>query len=537
MNASPPATALPAPGEEGAVRPLLRAIRAHRVLVALATLAALGGAIAFLTLRSPNYEATANVLVNPLPQEDQTFLGLDLLRDSGDATRTVQTAATLLESPDAAGRTGEALGDDWTEKRVLNSVSVDPIGESNIVGVTGTADEAELAARLADEFARSALALRGQELSREVETAITRTEAELAATPRGSPNAAVLSDRLSRLTAVEESGDPTLTLQQEATVPSSPTGPGPVIVIPLALLAGFALGAGGALLLELLDRRVSDAEEAFSLYPVPVLARIPILGRKANRPEEGVSWHMPAEVRQPFQSLVVQLEQRARPLGTILVTSPSRGDGKTTSAINLAVSLAASGRRVVLLDGDLRHPRIADEMSIPAPRTQAELAAPGSELRELLVRPAKEWPLYVLPVEPELDDHSTSEAAMRRLPRLIDDARSVADCVVVDTPPLGEVSDALRLIPRVDDVLLVVRVGNTLRAHLKLVSELLDRGGHQAEGSILVDSSDRTGAGYGYGIYGHGRGAVGGELVLNGDLAEPEHPVQTAESKPGRAGG
>jgi len=509
-----PARAVPGAGEEGAVRPLLRAVRAHRWLVVVAALAALAGAIAYLTLRAPTYEATANILVNPLPQDDQTFLGLDLLRDSGDATRTVQTAATLLESSQAAQRTADALGGDLTADKVLNRVNVEPLGESNIVAVTATGASGTEAARLADQFSEAALAVRTQDLRDEIDVAITRAEAELRGLAPGGADAAAVSGRLSQLRAIRDTGDPTLTLEQQATVPRSPTGVGPLIVILLALIAGLALGSGGALLRDLVDRRIGDVDELIAMYPIPVLVRIPTLARRETRQLPGANWHMPPPVRQPFQSLVVQLEQRDRRMGSILITSPSQGDGKTTSSINLAVSLAATGKRVVLVDGDLRHPMIANRLRLDETRTASEIAAPGTNLRDLLVRPSMDWPLFVLPVDTNVDGSEEGEAAMRRLPQLIEDAKSLADCVVVDTPPLGEVSDALRLIPRVDDVLVVVRVGNTIRSHLETARDLLDRGGYLPEGSVILDAPDR-----GVGSYGYGPG--GGDLVFGGDNGAP----------------
>ena len=101
-------------------------MRVHRVLVAVVTLAAILASILWIVVRPPDYEATANLLVNPLPQEEEVFRGLPLLRDSGDPTRTIQTAATLVESPQAADRTARALGDGWTAKRVLEAVTVTP---------------------------------------------------------------------------------------------------------------------------------------------------------------------------------------------------------------------------------------------------------------------------------------------------------------------------------------------------------------------------------------------------------------------------
>src|SRR3712207_349347 len=101
LDVGPPRGAAAAP--EGALRPYLRAINAHRVLVALCTLAALAGCIAWLSQRSDEYEATAEILVTPLPSgtTDDPFRDLPILRDYGEATRTIQTAAAIVDSSPA----------------------------------------------------------------------------------------------------------------------------------------------------------------------------------------------------------------------------------------------------------------------------------------------------------------------------------------------------------------------------------------------------------------------------------------------------
>src|SRR5215210_1708822 len=158
---------LPGHGE-GAAGPYLRAVRAHARVVAAIVLASLLGAIAWLALRSPDYEATAQILVSALPQDDDTFLGTSLTRDTGDPTNTVQTAATLVESTAAATRTARLMGKGWDSTRVLDVIAIEPEGESNIIAVTGTAESGPTAARLANTFARSALVARQAELRRQV---------------------------------------------------------------------------------------------------------------------------------------------------------------------------------------------------------------------------------------------------------------------------------------------------------------------------------------------------------------------------------
>lgn len=508
--------------EDSGIRPFLRAIVAHRVLVVLTTLAALAGAISFLILREPQYEATATVLVSALAQDDDSFLGLDVLRSSGDATRTVQTAAAVLDSPEAAERSAGALGEGWTARRVLDSVDVAPQGESNIVAVTATAGSARLAAQLADTFARGALEARGEELSRQVRDAIATTEAELSETPAADPNAAVLSARLSELQSLREGGDPTLAFEQAATIPTAPTSPGPFLVIPLALVAGLALGCSGALLRELLDRRIVDADEALAEYPISVLARVPLLSERNLRGPEGAIWHMPMEVGEAFLSVAAQLEQRDRKMGSVMVTSPTRGDGKTSSVINLAITLTSLGKRVVVLDCDLRNPQVGTALGLGEARGLNELMDPSRDVEQLLI-PTRLRALEVLPIRGALEGAMASQLANRRLPELIEQAGSLADHVLVDTAPLGEVSDALRLAEHVDDILVVMRPGNTDRGHLQVMRELLERSGFAPDGCIIFGAGERPARGYYGDAIVASRGDRGGESN-GGAVSLPEQP-------------
>ena len=502
--------------QEGTLGSYLQAIRAHPAVVALITLAAVAASVAFLALRDPSYEATAELLVEPLGQEDQTFYGLPLVRDTGDPVRTAQTAAALIETRAAAELTAERFGGGLSDQEILDQrITVTPQGESNIIGITATAPTAGEAARLANEFARASLDVRADNLRAPAQTLAGQLEARLRAAPQtDSVTRAELVGRLDQVRSVIDNGDPTLLLAQETVPPTSASGtPAPLIVV-LALVAGLVLGSGTAMLLELLTRRVRDEEEATRLYPIPALARVPVLPPRSRRGPPGSTWYMPPEIREPFRTLTVQLEQRGRPLATVMVTSPSKGDGKTTSAINLAVSLAATGKRVVVLDFDLRNPQVAAGLRIENGHRVTDLLDPKLDLAKLLVRPSELRTLSVLPVRFDPDDAHLSDSLAWRLPEFIEQARGMADYVIVDTPPLGEVSDALMLARVVDDILVVMRPGNTNRGHLAVTRELLERIGLTPEGCIIIGISERPGRGYR--AYGYGPGGAPDLVLRNG---------------------
>jgi capsular exopolysaccharide synthesis family protein len=468
--------------------------------VLLVTLAAVGGSLLYLSLREEEYEATANLLVTPLPQDDQTFLGLQLLRDSGDPTRTIQTAATLVESPAAARATAERVNRGMDADDVLEDVEVQAEGESNILAVTATADSPRRAARLANEFARAALEVRQRALDQQVRVAVATTRAQLDAIPNpADPRAAELAARLTRLQTIEGGEDPTLALSEEATPPEDHVGAPRWLVVALALVAGLALGTGAALLLELFERRLRDDNEILAVYPLPILARVPLLRRRQLRGPKHAGWFMPPAIREAFRTLAVQLDLERSGHRSIMITSASTGDGKTTSAVNLAVAMAAAGSDVVLLDFDLRKPDVGKMLKLEGMH-QIDLLDHRTRLSELLV-PAPAVPtLSVLPMVTVAGDFALVETIHQKLIELLAEARETADYVVIDTPPLGEVSDALRVAPHVDDIVVVARANNTESFGLLTLADLLERSRHEPKGYVLLDRSKRKSSYYSYGV-------------------------------------
>lgn len=502
---------------EGALGSYLRAVRAHPLVVALVTLAALAGAIAWLMLRAPTYEATAHVLVNPLPQDDQVFLGLQVLRESGEPTRTVQTAATLLESRQAADRAARALKDGTTGQAVLNSIEVEPQGESNVLGVTATANNSKKAARTANEFAAAALGIRNDAIRSQTAGALARARAQLAAQADSpdSAEAAEAAQRVERLENARTQGDPTLTLAQPATEPLGPVGAGPPLVLALALLAGLTLGSGAAVLMELLERRIRTEDELLGLYPLPILGRVPLLSRRQlQAPANGSIWYMPPSIREGFRALIAQLTGAGRQEGgrAIMLTSSSTGDGKTTSAVNLAVALAAAGKRVVLLDFDIRKPDVGRELRMEVSSTLLELL--DRPLADLLRQAPGIPSLAVLPTGTAQGDLAVVDAMNRRLPDFVTEARELADFVVIDTAPLGEISDALRITHMVDDIVVVARPGHSNRTNLLLMRDNLERIGRSATGYLVIgEAAGAAQSYYGYGTAGRPLVTTSGELA------------------------
>ena len=442
-------------------------------MVVLATLLA---SIVWMTQRTPEYKATAKVLVNPLPQSDE-FLGLPVLKDSGDPTRTMQTAAALLESPEAAQTTAEQLGGGWSAQKVLDAVDLEPEGESNILAVTARAEGKEASIDLANTFADATLEERNAALSRAVDPIIARLNQTRARLGTRDPSAADIQNRIVTLESLSAAGDPSTKLSRRAGPSASAAGAPPWLIVFLALLAGVVLGSVAALLMEMLGPQViRDEADLHEVDPAPVLARVPSRSRRGGRRRRSALAAPPSALAS-FRGLEFQLGEGHR---AVLFTGAGPGDGTTTCVVDFALELSSAGNRVVLLDLDLRKPELSSRLGV---------AGDDADSRRALV-PVPGMP--EIEVLPGLADatRATLETLVQRLPEVIAEARSRDAYVLVDTSPLGDAEDALRFAPAVDDVVLVARLGHTNRADVEIASDLLDRIRKRPTGFIVVGGRD-----------------------------------------------
>jgi Mrp family chromosome partitioning ATPase len=467
---------------ESALSTYLLALKSHWVIFTFIVLTTVAAGVAWTSARTSSYEAVARILVSPVPADDRTFVGVQVVRDSGDPTRTVQTAATLVESHEAAARTARRLGPGWSAEQVSAAVTVEPLGQSNVLAVRAEAETPEEAAQVATQFARSALAARSQAVRSQVAAVIPELEAQQRALGPASSTAADLATRISQLRASQSQGDPTLTLEQPAPRGAVVGASGSLIIV-LSLIAGVALGAAAAVLLELTRTRVRDPAEASALFPLPILARVPKVsgrGRNAALRRDGA-------LQRAFQTVFLQLGEDGDGRA-IMLTSASRGDGTTTSAVHLASTMAFAGKRVILLDFDLRSPGAAQVLGMGWSATILDVADPQAALDQALT-PVPDVPLRVLSVGPVSAAPGVIESLVARLPALLEEARRRADFVVIDTAALGEVSDALPLLRAVDDIIIVTRPGHTDRRAYEAMRDLMQRMGAPVRGLVVVDGT------------------------------------------------
>lgn len=304
-----------------------------------------------------------------------------------------------------------------------------------------------------------------------------------------------------------------------ALAPGAPVGTGSRRRLLFALLVGLMIGGGGALVLDRLNTALVRREDAEAALQVPVIAVIPRMGepltpadrlgrlrtrllpRLAVRPAEGAQGlvtvnDLHSAGSQAYRKLRTHLifSQGGQPPRTLLITSPAASEGKTTVSANLATTFAQQGLRVVLVDADLRRPRMHGVFGLSRTPGLTEVLQDEATLEEGL-RSTHVEGLHVLGAGRLVAAVSEllGGAAMGRLLR---ELNGRYDVVVLDTPPVLAAADAEILAAQADSVLVVVRAGQTERQSAHYAISQLRAIGARIVGAVLNDPDQKI-AGYG----------------------------------------
>ena len=491
-TASPALARVQAPS----VHRYLQALWDHAWLIALCVVVCVAGTGVYVATAAKKYRATSQMLISPVPANTTTLIGLPVLFSSGDPTRDVLTASSLITTPQVATAAASALHLKMSASALLADVSATPVGQSNLVAVTATASSASRAQKIADAFPQAVIATRAAALHRAITAIIPGLQAQAAKLPstlQGQPG--TVADQLSQLETLSSSPDPTMTLATSATLPTSPYTPRVKLSLVAALFGGLIIGIGLAFAYQALDPRLRREEELRELFPIPIMAQIP-RERRRRQPHRPM---LPAELSfgalEGYRTLRTMLASRARGRSrAYLMTGSSPAEGKTTSAIGLAAALAHGGSRVILIEADLRRPTIAQTLALEVEYGTEDVINGRVEFpRALTVAEFDGWELRVLAVRRPGAGHA-DRLSPSVAKRLITEAKSIADYVVIDSPPLTDVSDALPLANLADEVLIVARMGVSKLTKLARLHDMLVGHGTLPSGLVLVgESGPRTG--------------------------------------------
>lgn len=293
----------------------------------------------------------------------------------------------------------------------------------------------------------------------------------------------------------------TARVTQIAAPPSAPSNAPLSRNLILGGVIGLILGAAAALLVENLDRSIKTADD---IVGVPVLGSVPRPGRDLAGVDLSLATmnYTGSLVAEGYQKVRTALEFAllGRKITSLLITSPDQAEGKTTTSANLAWAMSAVDHRVVLADVDFRRPRIHDVFGCPPEPGLSDNLLHGTPLNKLALRVDDERSnMVIIPTgaqPPSPGDFVASPAFSGLLRNL----EAEADLVILDSPPVLPVSDALSIARQVDGVIVAARAGKTSTGDLTRAVESLRAVGADVLGVCLIGvKADHTQYGYGYG--------------------------------------
>lgn len=299
---------------------------------------------------------------------------------------------------------------------------------------------------------------------------------------------------------------------ERAIVPGAPVRPKPVQNLLLGLLLGLGTGVALAFAIEALDNTLKTQSDVEQFLGVPVLGLVPVIGGAGGEVQQHTAGDnlrerdlgvfldpksVAAECCRSIRTNILFMSPD-KPIKTVVITSPSPQEGKTTTAINLAVTMAEAGGRVLLIDTDMRRPRLHRSFSVPN-QTGISTVIVGKATLEEAIKRTDVPNLDVLtcgPVPPNPSELIHTD----RFAMVLADCGKLYDRVILDSPPTSAVTDPAVLGNLADGVILIVKAGETTRDAAVHARRQLTSAKARMVG-VIVNAIDFSNPAYGYEYY------------------------------------
>lgn len=487
---------------DSALRSVLRVAVRRRVPVILALVLVPLVSVALSLSRTDQFTATASLLFRD-PQLDQALFGSTFLAGSRDPDREAATNVRLVSLKAVSRLASKKLNGEVSADLLQREVKVTADGRSDLATVAVTDPSPIRAARIANAFATQYIDFRRKADRAKIEDAsrlIQRELSQLTAAQRAAPQGQTLRRRSDEVRILASLQTGNAELVQAADVPEARSSPNPLRAGILGVFLGVLLAAITVAVVERLDRRLRDEREVEELFGRPRIGSVPMTKRTGG-----------FESSEAFRILRFNLRYfgGTDSLKIIVVTSGAPGEGKSTTALGVALSAAEGGARVLLVEADLRRPSLRATHLV-----DAEVVSSGDGLSQILSGQAG------ADRAPSVVDVAVSESSVARLyvvfagptppnpgqlldsPEMIaflESARQAYDLVVVDTPPLLSVADAIPIVKDADGVIVVARLNVSRRDAMSALRGQLEAIDAAVLGVVLNGEKPKGGYSYQYG--------------------------------------
>jgi Mrp family chromosome partitioning ATPase/capsular polysaccharide biosynthesis protein len=533
----------PATATQPHIADYLRPLWSRKWLILIAVVVATGGVYGYYAHKPKVYTSSTLVYVKD-PGDPVSGVPSPQSTD-----RSVSNQAALLYSRDTAAAVAEKIHYAGTAEDLLRRVSITSRAGEDFVNVAARGRTPQEAATIANAYAHQFVTFVNDAQSSRIARALALSRQQLAALPRGPAASATrqnLSDQVARLELAAKVPSTVTRQVDPAVAPGAPSEPKPVRNALFAFILSLVLAAAVAFGVERFDRRLKRPEEVEDVYGSPLLAILPHTGDPA--PTINGEAALSHDFRESFRVLRtnIELSELDAPPRTIVVSSATPGEGKSTVVRNLALAFRETGKRVAVVECDLRHPALGRLFGVAGGPGLTEILRHDATLGDVTLQVAAALPgfdeLVRLDAERSVatnghrngnsNGHGNGNEAARihdgavtlllsgatpanppavlaseRLAQVLDDLRDRHDVVLIDSAPLLAVTDTVPLLRYADAALFVSRLGVTTRDTAKRLAEYLERiPDVNVLGVIANDLSqfEATGYGYGYGYGGYG---------------------------------
>ena len=486
---------------EMTLRDYWRVITRRSWIVIAAIIATAAPAVALSQQQAPIYQADADMLIRVLPGESVFGSG----QQNINPDRLVQNEISVLEGDVVYFRLIDNLGLEEDPPSVTGS----GFDDADVITVSVESGDPETAARLANAYVDAYIDVKREQAvsgmvaaSAELQTKITELQTQIdtldeqidsSSTDDDSgaeadrralvDQQALFSQRIDQLQIDAALSAGNAELVRPAIAPIDPIKPTPVRTAMLAAVVGLLLGLGAAFLVDHLDDSVRNTADLARLgAEVPVLAMVPSVSTKDNRPLSISAPENPAVEAYRNLRTNVQFLGIERKMRSIQVTSTRPGEGKSTTAANLAIVLSQTGSNVVLVDADLRKPDLHRMFAVDGSNGLTNNLA-GDPMELTIQRITDQlWVIVGGPVPPNPSELLSG----RRMDAFAEELARRFDYVIIDSAPLLAVSDAAALSRHVDGVLLVAQAKRVSVPQLRESLATLERVGAPLLGIVLT---------------------------------------------------